>query len=106
MTMNLGNRISETGDLRKQVTAGSAFVATRNDPIAAGETPRKQNDLIAQMLAAIARDLVPERPGRSEPRAKKRRAKNYQLLTQPRHKIGNLPCRNRPRKITPEHALA
>lgn len=72
----------------------------------AGETPRKQNDLIAQMLAAIARDLVPERPGRSEPRAKKRRSKNYQLLTQPRHKIGNLPRRNRPQKITPKHALS
>jgi hypothetical protein len=73
---------------------------------AAGETPRKQKELIAQMLAAIARDLVPERPGRSEPRAKKRRSKNYQLLTQPRHKIGNLPRRNRPRKLTPKHALS
>ena len=73
---------------------------------AAGETPRKQNEFIAQMLTAIARDLVPERPGRSEPRAKKRRSKNYQLLTQPRHKIGNLPRRNRPQRITPKHALS
>lgn len=73
---------------------------------AAGATPRKQEQLIAQMLASIARDLVPERPGRSEPRAKKRRAKNYQLLTQPRHEIGNLPRRNRPRKKHPKTALS
>lgn len=73
---------------------------------AAGETPRKQDELIAQMFACIARDLVPERPERSEPRAKKRRPKNYQLLTQPRHQIGNLPRRNRPQKITLKPVLS
>jgi hypothetical protein len=73
---------------------------------AAGDTPRKQNQLIDQMLAAIARDLVPERPERSEPRAKKRRPRNYQLLTKPRHEIGNLPRRNRPAKITPKTSLS
>lgn len=72
---------------------------------AAGERPRQQDHLIAQMLATIARDRVPERPGRSEPRAKKRRAKNFQLLTQPRHSIGNLPRRNRPQKKHPKPAL-
>jgi Transposase DDE domain len=64
----------------------------------AAKTPRKQTQLIDQMLAAIARDPVPERPGRSEPRAKKRRPRNYQLLTEPRHKMGNLPRRNRPQQ--------
>ena len=72
---------------------------------AAGVTPRKQDQLIEQMLGAIARDLVPERPGRSEPRAKKRRPKNYQLLTKPRHEIGHLPRRNRPQKKHPKLAL-
>lgn len=72
---------------------------------AAGETPRKQDELIAQMLAAIARDRVPERPGRSEPRAKKRRSKNDQLLTRPRHSMGNLPRRNRPQQKHPATAL-
>jgi hypothetical protein len=72
---------------------------------AAGETPRKQDQLIDQMLAAIARDPVPERPGRSEPRARKRRAKNYQLLTKPRHETGNLPRRNRPQKKHPKSSL-
>jgi len=72
---------------------------------AAGGTPRKQNQLIDQMLATIARDQVSERPGRSEPRAKKRRSKNYQLLSTPRHQTGNLPRRNRPRKTDPKPAL-
>jgi len=59
---------------------------------------KKQDELIAQMLALIAADTVPERPGRSEPRARKRRPKNYQLLTRPRRLTGNLPRRNRPKK--------
>ncbi len=36
------------------------------------------------LLARLANDPVPLRPGRQEPRARKRRAKNYQLLTRPR----------------------
>ena len=72
---------------------------------AAGETPRKQSALIDEMLVSLSRDLVPERPGRSEPRAKKRRPKNYQSLTKPRHETGNLPRRNRPQKKTPKPAL-
>jgi hypothetical protein len=65
---------------------------------ACANAPRKQQRLIDDMLAIIARDLLPERPGRSEPRAKKRRPKNYQLLTKPRSKMGNLPHRNRPNR--------
>ena len=65
---------------------------------AASGQPKKQDALIEELLSAIARDPVPERPGRSEPRAKKRRPKNYQLLTRPRRKMGNLPRRNRPKK--------
>jgi len=72
---------------------------------AAGASPRKQEKLINQMLSFIARDLVPERPGRSEPRAKKRRSKNYQLLTKPRRETGNLPRRNRPQKKHPKSPL-
>ena len=36
------------------------------------------------LLARIAADQVPLRPGRSEPQAQKRRPKNYQFLTRPR----------------------
>jgi hypothetical protein len=37
------------------------------------------------LLLTLASDPVPFRPDRSEPRAVKRRPKNYQLLTKPRH---------------------
>lgn len=73
---------------------------------AAGKTPRRQQALIEQMLALIAADPVPERPGRHEPRAKKRRGKNYQLLTRPRHQMGRLPRRNRATAKTPKPALS
>lgn len=72
---------------------------------AASSTPRTQDQLIIEMLTAIAFDPVPDRPGRSEPRAKKRRSKNYQLLTKPRALMGNLPHRNRPHKKHPKMAL-
>jgi len=62
--------------------------------------PRKQRELLFQMLQIIASDPLPERPTRSEPRAKKRRSKNYQLLNKPRKSIGHLPRRNRPSKKT------
>ena len=64
---------------------------------AARAAPRRQDALIEQMLATIAGDPVPERPGRSEPRAKKRRPKNYHLLTKPRSEMRVPPHRNRPR---------
>ena len=69
---------------------------------AAHATPRRQDALIEQMLATIASDPVPERPGRSEPRAKKRRAKNYHLLTKPRSEMQVPPHRNRPRLVIPK----
>ena len=37
------------------------------------------------LLARVAADRVLLRPGRSEPRARKRRPKNYQSLNRPRH---------------------
>src|SRR5215469_13060491 len=41
---------------------------------------KKQKQLVARLLEIIAQDKVPERPGRREPRALKRRPKPYQLL--------------------------
>lgn len=59
--------------------------------------PRKQQALLEAMFELIAKDLVPLRPGREEPRAKKRRPKNYQLLTRPRHEMKFSGHRNRPK---------
>ncbi|MEM9009576.1 MAG: IS4 family transposase, partial [Cyanobacteria bacterium P01_F01_bin.86] len=40
--------------------------------------------LYAQLLIVVAKDLVPLRPDRVEPRAKKRRPKSYPWLQEPR----------------------
>ena len=41
--------------------------------------------LYQRLLDSVASDLVPYRPDRFEPRCRKRRPKNYPLLTVPRH---------------------
>jgi hypothetical protein len=46
-----------------------------------------------ELLRVIAADQVPDRPNRSEPRARKRRPKSYQLLTRPRHRMVVSPSR-------------
>jgi hypothetical protein len=69
----------------------------------AARQPAVYRRLFQQLLACLTRDLVPLRPERVEPRAKKRRQKNYQLLTKPRHRMGNLPHRNRPLRKLKKH---
>ena len=59
--------------------------------------PRCQARLLKELLAIIAQDLLPLRPWRSEPRARKRRPKNYHLLTKPRHTMRVPPHRNHPK---------
>jgi putative transposase len=48
---------------------------------------KKRQPLWETLLRTLARDLVPERPGRREPRAVKRRPKPYPLLNKPRHQF-------------------
>jgi hypothetical protein len=62
---------------------------------------KKQTQLIQRLLEIIARDKLPERPGRSEPRAVKRRPKPYPLLNRPRRKFREVPHRNRYWKANP-----
>jgi hypothetical protein len=55
------------------------------------------------MLALCAADLLPLRPGRSEPRALKRRPKPYQYLTRLRRQMRVSASRNdkgKPQKST------
>jgi len=56
-----------------------------NATCGAEDKPRTISALVEEMLLAIARDLTPHRPGRSEPRIKKRRPKDYRRMTRPRH---------------------
>lgn len=73
---------------------------------ASNKTPRKQSELINRMLEAIAADPVPLRPNRSEPRAKKRRPNNYQLLTQPRRQMKVIPHREKYSATHPKSPLS
>jgi hypothetical protein len=66
--------------------------------LAQARSRQQQNQLSADLLAIIARDQVPDRPGRREPRAVKRRPKPYQLLNQPRHLMQELQHRSKYRK--------
>jgi hypothetical protein len=69
-----------------------------NLAIAQARSKKKQNQLITQLLEVIARDEVPDRPGRLEPRAVKRRPKPFQLLNRPRRLMKEIPHRSRYRK--------
>ena len=83
-------RISFKGSLDSLHHFADAIYATHREP-------RKQALLFNALLRTIASDLVPLRPNRCEPRARKRRSKNYQFLTKPRHQMRTAPHRNRPK---------
>jgi IS4 transposase len=72
--------------------------------IAQARSRKKQKQLLDKLLEVIARDRLPERPGRYEPRAAKRRPKPFPLLNRPRESFKEVPHRNRywknnPRKL-------
>jgi len=48
---------------------------------------RERFRLISMLYASITQNPIRQRPGRSEPRAVKRRRKNYHLLTKPRREM-------------------
>ncbi|AHF91591.1 transposase IS4 [Opitutaceae bacterium TAV5] len=54
-------------------------------PLLLPAKPRKNRRLIHLITLQIASDPVPLRPLRAEPRTKKRRPKNFQFMTSPRH---------------------
>lgn len=53
--------------------------------MAQAKSAKKRQQLWEDLLRSLAEDLVPERPGRREPRAVKRRPKPYPRLNRPRH---------------------
>lgn len=62
--------------------------------IAQARTKRLKGKLWQDLLRTLARDGVPLRPGRTEPRAVKHRPKPFPLLSRPRRKFVELPHRN------------
>ena len=63
--------------------------------IAQARSQMLRHQLWEDLLLNLARDLVPLRPNRREPRAVKRRPKSYPLLNQPRRRFIEISHRSR-----------
>jgi hypothetical protein len=74
--------------------------------IAQARSKKMQNQLIVELLKVIARDQVPDRPDRREPRAVKRRPKAFPLLNKPRDQFQEIAHRNRYWKNNPRKSRA
>lgn len=55
----------------------------------------ERSKLLNDLYVAVTSVLLPQRPGRSEPRCRKRRPKSYQLLTKPRYEMREIEHRSR-----------
>jgi hypothetical protein len=91
-------RVSFAGSLAAARRYGEALLRTRSQ--------RRRQQLREEMFAVLATDLVPDRPGRREPRALKRRPKPYPLLTRHRHKFREIEHRDnhyRKKKSRPKY---
>ncbi len=69
--------------------------------IAQARSKKKQRQLIAELVEVLALDEVPNRPGRCEPRAVKRRPKPFALLNKHRRLYKDIPHRSKYRKPNP-----
>jgi len=69
-----------------RLSLAGALAAVRQwaPALAAERSSNARRRLLERFWRCLARDTIPWRPDRLEPRARKRRAKNYQLLNQPR----------------------
>ena len=81
------SRISFAGALAAARCTGQAMLQARNQA--------QRDELIEKLYSVLAEDLVPDRPGRWEPRAVKRRPKPYPALTRPRSRFREISHRNR-----------
>jgi hypothetical protein len=78
---------------------GSVDAVRQYSPlIAQARSVKKQRRLVKDLLRVLALDLVPQRPGRQEPRVVKRRPKPYPLLNKPRRSFREISHRSRYRK--------
>jgi Transposase DDE domain len=76
--------------------AGSLAVARRyGEALLQARSKKQRTQLFEELLRVIAFDLVPDRPGRREPRAVKRRPKPYPRLMRHRHRFREISHQNR-----------
>ena len=90
------NRLSFAGALAACRRCGEALLQARSR--------RQRQELLDELFRGIAADLLPDRPGRREPRAVKRRPKPYPLLNRPRSKFKEIQHQNRYYKNRPQAA--
>jgi hypothetical protein len=81
------DRVSFAGALAAARRYGEALLQARSE--------RSRHALREELLRVIAQDLVPERPGRREPRAVKRRPKPYPRLMRHRSRFREISHQNR-----------
>jgi len=84
--------------LRLSLTGSRAAIRVWAPRLAVPGSQRRRSQVLDALLWRIAHDQVPLRPNRAEPRARKRRPKNYPLLNKPRNKYKAIQHRNRYRK--------
>ena len=96
----MAEAVAQAGAEMERLSFRGTMDAVRNYAVEsrAVRNRHKRADLWLTLLAVIAADLVPCRPGRNEPRAIKRRPKAYALLNKPRHQFKEIPHRSRYRK--------
>ncbi len=70
------------------------------DAMSKARTKKKRLQLWAELLRTLAADLLPQRPGRREPRAVKRVKNKYPRLSVARHLFKDRPKRNARRKTS------
>ena len=88
-------RVYPTDPIRLSLKSTMAFIRQWVPLIAATISRAAKRDLIDVLLYYIAQQIVPLRPNRIEPRAIKRRPRNYQMLTKPRHEFIEIRHRNK-----------
>jgi hypothetical protein len=81
------DRISFAGSLAAARRQGEALLQARSE--------QRRRALREELFRVLATDLVPDRPGRREPRAVKRRPKPYPLLMCHRHRFREIRHQNR-----------
>ncbi len=90
-------------DVKRMSFKGSLQALRQWEPVLghAHNTKKALRRLIDLLYKAIASTIIPDRPGRREPRAVKRRPKPFQLLTMPRHEMKETEHRGRKRAKQP-----
>lgn len=84
--------------LRLSFAGALATIRQWAPALAAARSRKTRATLLSAFFRSLARDVVPWRPNRHEPRARKRRPKNYQLLNRPRSLFKEIQHRNKYKK--------